>query len=124
MKHGLRAETLALPTEDPADFAAREQEWVGYYKPRGPGEAYILRTALRCTIQLDRGDVYQSAILTSQVRSAPEQWDLEQFNHVEQMIALLDTDIKANIQNAVQGLRDQRRVPLAHPAMGGRAVGP
>ena len=105
LKHGLRAETLAIPGEDPADFAAREQEWLDHYKPRGPGEAYILRTALRCTIQLDRGDLYLSATLASQVRSAPDRWDQEQYNHVERMIELIDTDIKENFDDAVRGLR-------------------
>src|SRR5512135_2100074 len=54
LKHGLRAETLALPNEDPAELAAREHEWNDYYRPCNPGEAYLVQQAVRATIQLDR----------------------------------------------------------------------
>src|SRR4051794_14679415 len=101
VKHGLCAEKLALPNEDPAALAARAQEWTAHYKPRNPGEAYLVTTAVRATIQLDRGDAYQTATLSTQVRSAQDRWDQEQYNHVEKMVELLSTEET----NAVRGFR-------------------
>ena len=70
LKHGLRAETLALPDEDPAELAQREQQWLEFYRPQNPAELYLVHQAVRATIQLDRCARFQTVVLTRQVRAA------------------------------------------------------
>jgi hypothetical protein len=101
LKHGLRAELLALPNEDPDALADREREWSDHYRPRNPGEAYLVRTAVRSTLQLDRCDLYLTATLSGQVRAADARWETDRFNDVDRMIDLFDIDHDP----AVRGLR-------------------
>src|SRR5512135_1376447 len=92
LKHGLRAETLALPNEDPAELAAREHEWNDYYRPRNPGEAYLVQQAVRATIQLDRCARFQTATVTRQVRAAVERFDRGREDAVARFVEMLGDD--------------------------------
>src|SRR5664280_3476606 len=42
VKHGLRAETLALACEDPAEVAARAEVWNDYYRPASPAAQHLV----------------------------------------------------------------------------------
>jgi hypothetical protein len=101
LKHGLRAETLALPNEDPAQLAAREQQWYDFYQPRNPGEAYLVQQAVRATIQLDRCARFQTATVSKQVRSAVERWSQRHEDAVERFVEM----IGENPADAVRRLR-------------------
>jgi hypothetical protein len=52
LKHGLRAEKLALPNEDPKELAAREEEFRAHYNPQNPTEAALLKKYLTVVIKL------------------------------------------------------------------------
>ena len=64
MKHGLRAELLALPTEDPAAIQAREDSWNEYYQPQSPGAQHLVNQCARATVLSDRVDRHENAMLT------------------------------------------------------------
>src|SRR4051812_12888189 len=67
LKHGLRAEVLALPNEDPAAIAARSNEWNDYYRPRSPLGQQSLNACVRATLLNDRCDRFQDEALTRQI---------------------------------------------------------
>src|SRR5437588_10317166 len=66
LKHGLRAEVLALPCEDPAELAAKEQFWHDHFQPQGPEEQYLLNLVVRASVQLDRCARFQAAEVAKQ----------------------------------------------------------
>jgi hypothetical protein len=47
LKHGLRAEVLALPNEDPAIIAERADTWNDHYKPRSPAAQHLVNECVR-----------------------------------------------------------------------------
>ena len=46
LKHGLRAEAIGLPTEDPADVEARLRDWQDYYRPNSPAAMHLAQGIL------------------------------------------------------------------------------
>src|SRR3954451_16366789 len=54
MKHGLRAETLALPNENAEELGQLTEEWLDYYQPASPGMRAMLDCAVHETVQLRR----------------------------------------------------------------------
>src|SRR3954454_16498611 len=75
LKHGLRAEVLALPNEDPAEVEARSNAWNDYYRPRSPLAHHLVNACVRATLLSDRCDRYHDEALTKQVNEAQEKWD-------------------------------------------------
>jgi hypothetical protein len=46
LKHGLRAEVLPLPTEDPAVIAERARAWNDYYQPESPAAQHLVNSCV------------------------------------------------------------------------------
>ncbi len=69
-KHGLRAEVLAMPTEDASVIAARAQAWNEYYQPASPAAQHLVNECVRATIMSDRCHKFHDAALAKQVGSA------------------------------------------------------
>ena len=63
LKHGLRAKTVVLPGEDPAEFDARLEDWITAMRPRNPMESELVRRAVTLTWQLDRLGHTELAVL-------------------------------------------------------------
>jgi hypothetical protein len=100
LKHGLRAEAIALPNEDVEELKQLTNEWVDYYQPASPGHRALLDRAVLATVQLRRCARFQAATLAKQVREAEGRWDQQQEEEVERFKPLLKTDPSA----AVRGL--------------------
>src|SRR4051794_35400401 len=101
MKHGLRAESLALPNEDAEELGQLTDEWLEYYQPASPGMRAMLDRAVSSTVQSRRCERFQAAATAEQVRNAEEEWDHAQEQQVETFKAML----KADPAGAVRGLK-------------------
>src|SRR5260370_16394345 len=53
LTHGLRAEALALPHEDPELVQARTQAWHDYYQPKSPGAHHLVNQCIQATLLAD-----------------------------------------------------------------------
>src|SRR4051794_11618437 len=73
-KHGLRAKSLALPTEDAALLQEKLAWWNGHYRPDTPGECELIEMAVTASVQRDRSRRYLTAALTEQVLNAEKHW--------------------------------------------------
>jgi hypothetical protein len=67
LKHGLDAETLILPGEDPAAFRDRLDAWRSGHPPRSPREEDLLEQAVRLSWRLDRADRALDAYLAERL---------------------------------------------------------
>ncbi len=68
IKHGLRAEALALPNEDVAVVAARNESWNDYYKPQSPAAQHLVNQCVQATLLADRCHQFHHAALSKQIR--------------------------------------------------------
>jgi hypothetical protein len=101
LKHGLRIETLALPTEDADTLQGLADQWHNYYQPDSPAECELINRAVLAAIQMRRCARFQTAALARQIRNAVDQWDHTREEEVERLKALLPEDPDA----AVRGLQ-------------------
>ena len=68
IKHGLRADALALPNEDAAVVAARNESWNDYYKPTSPAAQHLVNQCIQATLLADRCHQFHHAALSKQIR--------------------------------------------------------
>jgi hypothetical protein len=101
LKHGLRAQSLALPNEEPCQNQAKLDEWLDFYKPRTPGERDLIEQAVTASIQLKRCQRFHHATVSEQVENAAQDWDEANAEEVARLIAALETDPA----EAVEGLK-------------------
>jgi hypothetical protein len=73
LKHGLDAETLILPGEDPAAFRARLDAWRSGHPPRNPQEEALLEQAVRLSWRLDGAERALDAYLAERLRLAQDE---------------------------------------------------
>ncbi len=92
LKHGLRAESLALPTEDAEAVATRSAAWNHYYQPESPAAQHLVNTCVQATLLSDRCQKYHHAVLTRQIRQADQTWDDRRADEIAAHQALLQTD--------------------------------
>src|SRR5579883_2987615 len=92
MKHGLRAEILSLPNEDPAAIQARVDSWNDYYQPRNPAEEHLVDECVRATVLSDRCHRAQDAIVAQRIREAEANWENKQEDEVERLKSTFKDD--------------------------------
>jgi hypothetical protein len=92
LKHGLRAEVLPLPTEDPEVIQARADAWNTYYQPQSPVAQHLVTQCVQATLLADRVHRAHSATLSRQVRNAVDDFDRACDDQVESLKRLLKTD--------------------------------
>lgn len=102
LKHGLRAETLTLPNEDPVSVQARVDDWFAYYQPTSPAAEHLTRQCVRYTLLADRVDAYQTALLTRQVREAEHDFELQTQEEIERLVALRQVDPASAVRQLKQ----------------------
>jgi hypothetical protein len=73
-RHGLRADVLPIPGEDPAAIAARADAWNDYYLPQSPAAQHLVNECARATVQSDRVAKFQAAALAAQQKEARAAW--------------------------------------------------
>jgi len=101
LKHGLRAETLALPNEDPNELAAREDAFRAQYQPQNATEEVYLLEAVQSAIVLTRCARFQTATLSHQVRTAIPRVKIRNDDRIKALCNLLEKDKST----ALEGLR-------------------
>src|SRR4051795_13580906 len=70
LKHGLRAEALALPIEDTEELRELTDDWLDYYQPASPGMRAMLDRAVSATVQSRRCERVPGAATGEQGRNA------------------------------------------------------
>ncbi len=92
LKHGLRADTLALPNEDPTVVAARNESWNDYYKPQSPAAQHLVNQCIQATLLADRCNAFHHAALSKQIREVQMLRDRQEREDLEALTELLETD--------------------------------
>jgi hypothetical protein len=98
IKHGLRAQTVPLPVEDPDELAALADEWVDYYRPASPAEREAVERAVRSVVQRRRCQRFQDAAAAEQVRTAAERWDRDRQDEVERIAETFADDPAGSVR--------------------------
>jgi hypothetical protein len=108
LKHGLRAEALTLPSEDPEVVAVRIIEWNDYYQPNSPAAQHLVNECVQATLLSERCHRYHRAILAKQIRESEETWDNAREDEIAGLQILLKTDAATavrELKRSVEGLR-------------------
>ncbi len=101
MKHGLRAEVVALPQEDPDEVEARSRAWNDHYQPGSPAAQHLVNQCVQATLLADRVHRYHVAAVSARVVEAQAAWDLAREGEVDQLVDLMAKEPA----EAVAGLR-------------------
>ena len=89
LKHGLRAQVVALPDEDPVAVAARAESWNAYYQPQSPAAQHLVKQCIQATLLADRCNRYHGAALSAQIRNAARRCEISSEDKVERSAAKL-----------------------------------
>ena len=92
LKHGLRAEVLALPNEDPTVVEARSEAWNKYYRPQSPAAEHLVNQCVHATLLADRCQRFHAAQLEKQIREAPFIQMTSRLDDITRLDKALDTD--------------------------------
>ncbi len=92
LKHGLRAEHVILPGEDPAAFEAEHQAWIDDWKPQSHTRAVLVQRAAVASWRLTRAVKAECAWLGRRAELAGDTFDFERFNRVDRAVSRADTD--------------------------------
>ena len=92
LKHGLRAEVLALPNEDAAVVEARGEAWNEYYRPQSPAAQHLVNQCVHATLLADRCQRFHAAQLEKQIHEAPFIRMNSRLDDITRLDKLLDTD--------------------------------
>ncbi len=95
LKHGLRAEQLVLPGEDPAEFAAELKGWSDDWNPQSHTRAVLCERAAAASWRLRRSVRVEAARLRGLADAAAERFDAETREAIERAVALFQTDPQA-----------------------------
>jgi hypothetical protein len=92
MTHGLRAETLALPGEDPEELRQMTDDWLDYHQPQSPGQRAAIDRCVYSILQGRRCARFQAAVVAEQVRKAELEWAWEHEDELARLKKLLKTE--------------------------------
>ncbi len=83
--HGLTAETLILPGEDPLAFQRRLENWTAALEPANPFEHDLVRQVVTLSWRLDRAERVQDALIADSLGSIPAEEDKRRREEVEEL---------------------------------------
>jgi hypothetical protein len=92
LKHGLRAEHVVLPGEDPLAFEAERQAWINDWKPASHTRAVLVERAAIASWRLRRSVRAEAAFLAERADTAAYAFDSGRFGRVERALARADVD--------------------------------
>ena len=95
LKHGLRAEQVVLPGEDPAEFEAELQAWLDDWRPRSHTRAVLVERAAVASWRLRRAVRSEAAHRAKLADDAGRSFDAEVAARVDRAIARFDDDPRA-----------------------------
>src|ERR1019366_6199527 len=90
--HGLRADALPMPGEDPELARQRADAWNDYYQPQRPAAQHVVNECARATLQADRVARFQAAAVVWQVKEARRTWIERRGKEVSQQVERLRND--------------------------------
>ncbi len=83
--HGLTAETLILPGEDPLAFQRRLEGWTAQLQPANPFEHDLVRQVATLSWRLDRADRAEDALIADALATVPGEEDKRRREEVEDL---------------------------------------
>ena len=87
LKHGLRAEHVILPGEDPLAFEAERQAWIDDWRPASHTRAILVERAAIASWRLRRSVKAEAAFLAERADTAGYAFDLERFARADRAAA-------------------------------------
>jgi hypothetical protein len=92
LKHGLRAEEVVLPTEDPQAFKEHLEAWVEDWQPPSMARRHLVEQAAVASWRIKRCIRLESARISARVEVAYKVWDGSVAKQVEAEIERLEED--------------------------------
>ena len=89
LKHGLRAQVVPLPHEDPEHVRLRTRVWNDHYLPKSPAAQHLVNECVQATLLADRIHKYHAVALSDQITTALANWEKERAETLEDFIGLL-----------------------------------
>ena len=83
LKHGLRAEQVVLPGEDPAEFAAELEGWSDDWKPQSHTRAVLVERAAAASWRLRRSSASRPTVLRELAEAAAARFDADRREAIE-----------------------------------------
>ena len=87
LRHGLRAEVVALPDEDRSAIAARAEAWNTYYQPESPAAQHLVNQCVHATLMADRCNRYHTAAVAAQISEVPLRWETSRQDKLDRLAA-------------------------------------
>ena len=100
LKHGLTAEQIVLPNEDPEAYDALRQKWLDDYPDADAGQLALIEIAVRNIWMLDRAARHKRAMSAERMRHAADAFDCEEQIRVEEIGRRLVNDPLNRCANA------------------------
>ena len=97
LKHGLRAEQVILPGEDPAEYEAEKRAWFDDWKPASHTRAFLVERAAQAAWRLRRSVRAEAALLRDRADTATSALDVERLARVERAIGRIGDDPKGSV---------------------------
>ena len=92
LTHGLTAQVLSLPDENPEEIAAQTDAWHDACQPQGLDEETLVGQLVLTSMRLGRLARAETAVLAEQVRTAESDWDRDQERRLLECTRLFKTD--------------------------------
>jgi hypothetical protein len=85
LKHGLTAEQIVLPNEDPEEYDALCQQWLDDYPDADAAQLALIEIAVRNTWKLRRADDHERAMSAHRMRHAADAFDCQERVRAEEI---------------------------------------
>jgi hypothetical protein len=92
LKHGLRAETIVLPTEDPAAFDDMLAEWIDEWKPPTGTRRQLVERTVAAAWRVNRCVRVEAAAFSGRALEALNDWDNRRERAIDDIAAGLADD--------------------------------
>ena len=100
LKHGLTAEMLILPNEDPEAYDALLQQWLDDFQPANAAERALIDLSVQSIWKLDRANRHERAETALRVRHAADAFECDEQIRVEEIGRRLVNDPLNRCANA------------------------
>ena len=109
-KHGLTAQTVVLPSEDPAQYEAHRAQFFDEYQPATPTETQLVQELVDTSWRLNRIPLLEAGLIARAENPPNEQaridFDIVDAHRLIAGINLQGARLSRQFQKAVQTLRD------------------
>jgi hypothetical protein len=97
LTHGLRAEQVVLPHENPAEFEAEKQAWFDDWRPMSHTRAVLVERAAAASWRLRRAVRDEAARLRKAADDAARDFDLDRIDRADRAIRRFEDDPAAAV---------------------------